>query len=687
MMQSNIGFSRRNKPARWSTMATVATIVVAACGIATGEAVAADAPPPVKDFFGVEEMSKPVLSPSGKYLAVRTAGSNGRQILVVFNTDPPLKGKSVAGFADGDVDEVTWVNDDRLVFNVTDAQASFFNGIWPGLFAVDRTGEALRSLVQRQWRGFESTGSNIISKELTPNHRLHRVLRDGSSDVLIERDNLDSERREVLSVSLLRLNTSTGRSSLFDAGLKQIAQSWWSDPQGVPRVALTTEGAQTTVHWRAAADQSWSAVASGHTFSGSKGLFTPWSIGEDSKLYALAERGDADRTRALYRFDDSSRKLDSEPLVGLAGFDFSGRLIFDGKTHKLLGVRYTGDALSTVWVDKDMQALQARIDKLIPGLNNLIDVAECGCSRWAVVSSYSDKQPMVYWLYDREADKLESIGRSRPAIDARQMAERDFVRFAARDGMSIPLHVTRPNPKLHGKGPWPTVMLVHGGPQVRGGSWRWTSEAQFLASRGYLVVEPEFRGSRGYGEKLFEAGWKQWGLAMQDDVTDATQWAIKQGLADAKRVCIAGASYGGYATLMGLIKEPELYRCGVAWVAVTDIQMLFDLHWSDLNDEWKNYGLPVIAGDPVKNAEQFTATSPLKQAARLKQPLLLAYGGSDRRVPIEHGTRFRDAVSKTNSQVEWVVYPEEGHGFSKPESRFDFYSRMEKFLAKQLAPQ
>ena len=395
----------------------------------------------------------------------------------------------------------------------------------------------------------------------------------------------------------------------------------------------------------------------------------------------LATRADEERTSALFRFDAASRQLEAQPVVAVQGFDFTGRLIFNHQTRQLLGVRYTSDATDTRWLSAEMQTLQASIDKRLPGVNNLLDVAECGCSRWLLVTSYSDRQSPVYSLYDRETSQFEPIGQARPKVDARRMATRDFVRIKARDGQIMPLHVTRPP----GQGPWPTVVLVHGGPQVRGGSWHWDGDSQFLASRGYLVVEPEFRGSAGYGAKLFRAGWKQWGLAMQDDVADATQWAITQGLADAKRVCIAGASYGGYATLMGLIRDPQLYRCGVAWAAVTDIGLLYSLQWSDLPQAWKEYGMPVLIGDPVKDAAQFEATSPLKQAARVTQPLLLAFGGSDRRVPMAHGTRFRDAVRQTNPQVEWIEYPDEGHGWFKPENRYDFWERVEKFLARQLA--
>jgi dipeptidyl aminopeptidase/acylaminoacyl peptidase len=230
----------------------------------------------------------------------------------------------------------------------------------------------------------------------------------------------------------------------------------------------------------------------------------------------------------------------------------------------------------------------------------------------------------------------------------------------------------------------PMVVLVHGGPWVRGGAWRWDSEVQFLASRGYVVLQPEFRGSAGFGSAHFRAGWKQWGLAMQDDLADGARWAIEQGIADPARICIAGASYGGYATLMGLAKDPQLFRCGVDWVGVTDINLMYDVGWSDFSDEYKRWGMPARVGDQVADAAQLKATSPIEQAARITQPLLLAYGAYDVRVPIVHGEKFRDAVKAHNQQVEWVEYDKEGHGWSLPETRIDFWTRVEKFLAHQI---
>jgi dipeptidyl aminopeptidase/acylaminoacyl peptidase len=196
-------------------------------------------------------------------------------------------------------------------------------------------------------------------------------------------------------------------------------------------------------------------------------------------------------------------------------------------------------------------------------------------------------------------------------------------------------------------------------------------------------VEPEFRSSTGYGTKLFRAGWKQWGLSMQDDVADAARWAIAQGLADPKRMCVAGASYGGYATLMGLIRDPTLFRCGVQWVGVSDLDLLFSTNWQ-INHAAADFGLPELVGDREKDATQFAATSPLKLAAQLKQPLLMAYGGLDATVDLAHGTKMRNALRPHNPNVEWIEYADEGHDWMLEANNIDFWNRVERFLDRHL---
>jgi dipeptidyl aminopeptidase/acylaminoacyl peptidase len=391
--------------------------------------------------------------------------------------------------------------------------------------------------------------------------------------------------------------------------------------------------------------------------------------------------------------------------VAVPGFDFTGVLVEEAAPGQdpLLGVQVLTDAPGTVWLHPAMAAVQQAVDERLPGRSNLLTCRRCReDDRTVLVESSADRHPGELWLWRGSASAPSTwrrIGVVRPGINPQQMAEMAFTRYAARDGRGIPLWVTLPaaappaatasvpDATATAPAPAPAVLLVHGGPWVRGSHWGWHPLPQFLASRGYVVIEPEFRGSTGYGHAHFEAGIRQWGLAMQDDVADALQWAVAMGLVDGRRVCIAGASYGGYATLMGLVRHPGLYRCGAAWVAVTDPRLMY--RWTartDQGDEVRQFDLPRLIGDPVQHAAQLEATSPLVQAARIKAPVLLAAGGQDRRVPLEHGTRMRDALKAAGNEPEWIVYADEGHGWQTLKTRVDFAQRLEAFLARHLAP-
>jgi len=229
--------------------------------------------------------------------------------------------------------------------------------------------------------------------------------------------------------------------------------------------------------------------------------------------------------------------------------------------------------------------------------------------------------------------------------------------------------------------------VVHGGPWAHGETWQFDPEAQFLASRGYAVLQPNFRGSTGYGWKHYQSSFGQWGLTMQDDVSDGVRWAVKEGIADAKRVCIYGASYGGYATMMGLAKDPDLYRCGIDYVGVTDLNLFLTMTWADYAySDFAAFSAKEMVGDPSKDAERLRATSPVNLAARIKAPVLMAYGSEDVRVPVEHGTRMRDALEKVGQKPQWILAEGEGHGFRDPRNQEMFYGAMEKFLAENLKP-
>ena len=257
------------------------------------------------------------------------------------------------------------------------------------------------------------------------------------------------------------------------------------------------------------------------------------------------------------------------------------------------------------------------------------------------------------------------------------------VRYPARDGLEIPAYLTLP-PTGSGKN-LPLVVVVHGGPWVDGDTWGFDPEAQFLATRGYAVLQPNFRGTTRYGWKHFASSFGQWGLSMQDDVTDGVKWAVEHGIADPKRVCIYGASYGGYATMMGLAKDPDLYKCGINYVGVTDVSLFLTATWADYaQSDFIKYAVKEMVGDAAKDAERLKATSPVEQAARIKAPVLMAYGAVDFRVPIEHGTRMRAAMERNGAKPIWMVAEGEGHGFREMKNQKMFYEAMEKFLAEHI---
>ncbi|HEY0488695.1 MAG TPA: alpha/beta fold hydrolase [Telluria sp.] len=651
---------------------------------ASAAAVAAPSQPlPVEAFFKKPVLGAPTLSPSGKTIAMLVSTGSGRIGLAVADIATPGKFKGIAQFPDADIRSVAWVNDKRLVFDLTDRQAALGVQLGSGLYSVNADGSDFIWLIERT--GNYRVSGNSVRRPLPERYVYMGPLHDGTDDVMVQRYIPTMQGLPPASM-MMRLNTRTmGTRSIFNESVPDGAVRWLLDRNHQPRAVMTTDGKrQGAIHWRDPGKPGWTEL---YRFDASnpEGTIAPVAIDRDGQLYVSAPNPEArDGTSALFRYDVKARKLEDKPMLSLPGFDFNGGMLFDSASKALLGVSYMQETEGVTWFDPKMRGMQETVDKLLPSTNNDISCSRCTEARHVIVTASSDIQAPVHFLFDSETKKLQLLGASRPWLDSGAMATQDFHRVKARDGFEVPVYVTKPR----GKGPFPTVVLVHGGPFVRGVEWGFNPANQFLASRGYLVVEPEFRGSTGYGSKLFKAGWKQWGLAMQDDITDATRWAIDQGLADPKRVAIAGASYGGYATMMGLVKEPGLYRAGVNWVGVTDIEMMYTIGWSDFLDAdnpFVRYGMPRMIGDPDKDAAQLTATSPLKQAARIRQPVLMAYGEEDYRVPLPHGTKMRDALlAAGNKNVEWIQYAEEGHGWNLEKNNVDFWTRVERFLDKHL---
>ena len=478
---------------------------------------------------------------------------------------------------------------------------------------------------------------------------------------------------------LARVNTLNGKTANVPKPDENVG-AYLLDAKGQPRLAMGVAGGNSTMFYLDSASQQWRKVASRKAYTSARDDVQPVGFGADGTLYVIANAGEDLAT--LRTFDVATGKPGTEALVATPGYDVAGSLL---RSDRVLGIRLTTDAENDIWFDPAMKTLQATINQRLPHTVNLLTVPARPGSPWVLVQSYSDRQPSTYSLYDTRSAALEPIGATYPGIVPGRSGTQEPISFRARDGLGIPGLLTLPPGGARKN--LPMVVLVHGGPWLRGASWGWQPDSQFLASRGYAVLEVEFRGSTGFGARHFEAGMKQWGLAMQNDLADGTRWAIREGIADPRRICIAGASYGGYATLMGLANDPDLYACGINWLGVTDIALMYTGTWDvkpDLTEGYRRYGMPVLIGDPEADAKQLAATSPILQADRIRQPLLLAYGSEDRRVPLHHGKKFYEAARKTNRQIEWVVYDGEGHGWSLARNRIDFWQRVERFLHKHI---
>jgi dipeptidyl aminopeptidase/acylaminoacyl peptidase len=642
-----------------------ATLLV---GAALGPVQVVAAEPPasarqsIDNFFKLEQFVSARMNPSGTHLAyIREV--NGRYNLVSMDV-ATRKLTNVAGFDRVDVAGFEWINDKRLIFYVYDRRIGIGDVESYGIHSADVDGT--RPLVLRD-SGFDRnvSGSN---RGMPYRASFWSRARSGDPDDFIVAQYADAPFR----VTLLRVNARDGQRRSVDHGGLANVTDWALDWNDVPRAAVSRNRDRLSFHVRDSESAPWRKVAEFGLYDNTG--FSPVAFDKAGTLYVSAYMGRD--TAAIHRFDFAKGAPEPESLISVKNYDIEGGLLFN-KDGTLRGVRYHADQEGIHWVDPAWQTHQQAIDAALPGRVNLLGGM---ADATVLVRSYSDTSPSRYYLLDTRARKLSLLGASRPWIDEKLQARSDVIRYKARDGLIIPALLTLPrgvDPKN-----LPLVVFPHGGPWVRGIDWEWNAERQFLASRGYAVLEPDFRGSTGHGWKLFRSGWKQWGMAMQDDLADGVLDLASRGMVDKNRVCITGASYGGYATVMGLIRHPELFKCGISWVGVTDMELLHTVGWSDTaGSPEARLSFEVLAGDPVKDREMMRANSAIHQAARLKQPLIIAYGLADVRVPYDHGQKLRDALKGHNKNVDYIEYAGEGHGWNRLETHVDFWSRAEKMLA------
>lgn len=660
-------------------------------GLAAGAAPAASAaaapmaataraePPPAEHFAASPRLGSGKVSPSGRHLVMMMNSESGRRVAAVAAMDKPSEFKVVAAFSNADVEYVHWVNDRRLIYAGATPGAVIEEG-GAGVFAVDLDGERRTQLVAWVLSTAPPTGTRVAARMLPFGWFLYDTLDDGSDDVLMYQWRTDPSGNPQL-LQLARVNSVNGQLRTLSAGAPPFAERWLVDAAGELRITRVVHEGMARLFWRAPGSNEWTLVDERSQLAEDELL--PLALEGETDL--LVETRSGADTAALHVYDLRKRELQPEPVAALQGFDLEPGMVMNRRKSLLLGLHTRAAQPVSVWFDEALAKAQQRVDASLPeGRSNRLDCGRCENPRHFLINSRGDRQPGQWLVFDSQANRLQLLGASRPWLDEATQGRRSFHRVPARDGLPLPVVMTSPAGEEQAR-PLPTVLLVHGGPWVRGGDRLWSGEAQFLASRGWRVLEVEFRSSTGFGWRHFRAGWREWGRAMQDDLLDALDWAVREGWSDRQRVCIYGSSYGGYAALMGAVRDGEHYRCAVSHVGVTDIDLMVNARWTDIPPRWARHGIPQLVGDLKAEAERLRQVSPLHRVAEIKIPVLLAQGVHDRRVPSEHANRFMAAARRAGVPVERVDY-EEGHGWRELENHADFLRRLEAFMQRAFEP-
>jgi dipeptidyl aminopeptidase/acylaminoacyl peptidase len=608
----------------------------------------------VEEFFRKPQFLSATLSPSGRYLAVSVPNGEHRA-LGIIDLDKREVVAKVAGAYDGDILAILWQTDERLIVSIGDLQ-----GV---------AGELPRQ------RGQVAINRDSNYPMYVPGLVL-RIIPGSNQVLLAARDRTGS------MLDLYRYDTATGAKTRLSHDAPENVSRWVIDFDGVPRAFVSDDVLKDTSAWyvRKRGADSWTKMES----AALGGLHaSPLQFDVDGRILYVATRRDGADRESIYEYDVESGSW-GEAVIRHPERDIgpeSSRFIADYRTRKLLGLQYADDRTSVVWFDAERGRIQKSVDAALPDTVNVLQ-RNPDSNRWIVVA-YSDRNPGDAYLLDGKTMRMEKLFSYEPWIDPKAMLPRRWIRYPARDGLSIPGLLTVPS-GAEGK-PVPLVVRIHGGPYVEATAWGYDPEVQFLASRGYAVLEPQFRGTEGFGWKHLSSGFRKWGDEMQDDLEDGVKWAVAQGIADPSRVCFYGGSYGGYAAIWGAIKNATLIKCAIGFIAVTSIDYIFDNAQTDtFYSDRSSVDIQRI-GDPKTERARFKRVNPLDNSDKVGVPILLAYGGSDRRVPIAHGVDFRAALDRYHKDYEWVEYAAEGHGFNRDENRFDFYHRVERFLAKYLS--
>lgn len=624
---------------------------------------------PVADFFKAPKYAVvPVLSPDGKSMAVLIPRKD-RFVLAVIRLDT-REPRIIASDPDWDIVRPAWVNNQRLVFSLSKgSNAVYEDQKGGGLFAVNIDGSQFRKLVPTVK---EAQSSNLPYKP----YQMVSTAGDDSNDLIVI-NNERGRNAELGATDVFRLNTVTGKTTLLTFDNPGNVTQWVLDHQKVIRAASSlvvdpsNKRIQQIVYYRDNEKTPWKPIHRAYVDEGN--TINVEGFDFDNKTMLVSGRFQGRDKSAIYVWDFEKQNA-GELLADHPEVDLSG-LQFDEQRKKLIGVNADALIPEPIFFDEEIAGLYAQLKASFSGKQ--LRVQRKGEN--VIVTTFSSTDPGHVYFYDTKKKHLEPLFAMKPELEGKKLSETQAITYMARDGMKIPAYLTLPENKKPQQ--LPLVAYVHGGPHARD-NYGFDPMTQTLASRGYAVLQPQFRMSTGFGWQHHKAGWKQWGLAMQDDVTDGVKELIRQGIADPKRICIIGASYGGYATMYGLIKDPDLYRCGVNWVGVTDVKMLFTVTWSDMSGPYMDNLGRLMHGDPDKDQAYFKQVSAIENADRIKAPVLMGYGSEDIRVPLIHGEKMRDKLRAKGNEVEWVVMTGEEHNWYKESNRILWGEKVINFLER-----
>ncbi|NVJ65535.1 MAG: S9 family peptidase [Gammaproteobacteria bacterium] len=617
---------------------------------------------PVETFFKFPDITSVRISPDGKHLAA-TVESDGEKRLAIVDLKN-TKIKTIFNFNSDNrqIGQYGWLNNERVYARMERKYGPLATPYQTGyMFAGNIDGKRKAQLMpftrnMGKSRDFEQ-GFTII--DMLPNDDKHILIS------LRNRDFTSAYKLNVYKGTRKKIETSPekGGSLITDhSGNVRVSSSYHIDEDKIK------------IHLKASPDSEWKFFKE---YDAKKiGInFISFTKDNQKALVELREKGKA---RGIYTLDLVTGE---EELVNEVSGDadiFRYVVDNDAKTPEVIGIKQMPGFVETNFFDN-----KHLIARIIRSLKQSFPGEEVEISNYtqdgktALVTVWSDKNPGSFYLFDMEKYKLNFLLQSRPWIDRKKMASMKPISFNARDGLEIRGYLTTPNGKDKNL---PMVVVVHGGPYGVKDNWSFNSEAQFLANRGYAVLQLNYRGSGGRGSKFVYENYKKMGREMQDDITDGTLWAVEQGIANKDRICIYGGSYGGYAAMMGVIREPDLYKCSIPYVGVYDINMFkYDIYHrteSGRKSEKEMWGY----GDEEFMKER----SPAFHVDKVKAALFLVHGGKDPICPIEHYDALTDALDKRNYPYESLVETYEGHGFADPDNRVKLYTRMEQFLEKHI---